>query len=365
MILAQEFINYTWLQSMIEPTFRIIIIVAATLIAIFLGLQFRRRLRARLKKTVLDSWIIETLGILIIFPPVILVLLIAPIIYDWGFARFAVWTDHIERTLNIAPNNLPSTLGHLFGTLFWTVLVIALGLGAARTIRDLIVRSLGENRIDINIRTLIGRIFYLLTIIVVIFVLLSIWGIPITTPVTILGALTVAITVSIQDIVKNLFSGFYLLVERPFYIGNIITTNSIGVNYTGRVEDIQLRATKIRQLSGEEVMIPNAYLFNNIVINSSYYGERRASISITLPQDKFVKNETAAVILRELKEIPAVIPKPEPNVHFTSFAAQKVTLTLRFWISVEQTDTITDVMFALYHALPDAELTVTELAGNI
>ncbi|GHO73628.1 hypothetical protein KSD_13990 [Ktedonobacter sp. SOSP1-85] len=365
MILAQELINYIWLKSMIQPVFRIIILVAATLIAIFLGLQFRRRLRARLKKTVLDTWIIETLGILIILPPVIIVLLIAPIIYDWGFNHFKDWIDGIDTTLKIDSGNLPNTLWHLFWTFFWTILVIALGLGTARTVRDLIVRSLGENRIDINIRTLIGRIFYLVTLIIVLFVLLSIWNIPITAPLTILGALTVAITVSIQDIVKNLFSGFYLLVERPFYIGNIITTNSVGVNYTGRVEDIQLRATKVRQLSGEEIMIPNAYLFNNVVVNSSYYGERRAAITITLPQDKFVKEETAAIILRELKEIPAVIPKPEPGVHFTSFAAQKVTLTLRFWISVEQTDTITDVMFALYHALPDAELTVTELAGNI
>lgn len=361
MILAQELINYIWLKSMIQPVFRIIIIVAATLIAIFLGLQFRRRLRARLKKTVLDAWIIETLGILIIFPPVIIVLLIAPIIYDWGFSNFTEWLNNIRATLKIDSANLPTTLFNLL----WTILVVALGLGAARTIRNLIIRSLGENRIDINIRTLIGRIFYLLTLIIVLFVLLSIWNIPITAPVTILGALTVAITVSIQDIIKNLFSGFYLLVERPFYIGNIITTNSVGINYTGRVEDIQLRATKLRQLSGEEIMIPNAYLFNNVVVNSSYYGERRAAITITLPQDKFVKDETAAIILRELKEIPAVIPKPEPGVHFTSFAAQKVTLTLRFWISVEQTDTITDVMFALYHALPDAELTVTELAGNI
>ncbi|GHO45275.1 mechanosensitive ion channel family protein [Ktedonospora formicarum] len=357
----QEFDYSTWLLSMIQPAIRVAIIVVAILIAIFIGLQLRLKLLVRLKRTVLDAWIIHTLGALMLVPPLVIVSIVIPAIYDWDFGSLKIWYTEFLAVLHIKPENLPD----VFFSLFWTALVVTLGLGAARTIRDLIMRSLGENRIDINIRTLIGRIFYLITIVIVFFVLLSIWNIPITAPLTILGALTVAITVSIQDIVKNLFSGIYLLVERPFYIGNIITTNSIGVNYTGRVEDIQLRATKLRQLSGEEVMIPNAYLFNNVVVNSSYYGERRATINVTIPQEQFVKDETPGLIVNKLKEVDTIIPKPEPQVHFSGFAAQKITLTVRFWITIEHTDTITDVMFALYHALPEAELTVTETAGNI
>ena len=64
-----------------------------------------------------------------------------------------------------------------------TLLMIGLGVGIARTIRTLTIRALGENRIDINIRTAIGRVFYFVILTFAIFWILSIWQISIGIPV--------------------------------------------------------------------------------------------------------------------------------------------------------------------------------------
>ncbi len=183
----------------------------------------------------------------------------------------------------------------------------------------------------------------------------------------VLGTLTVAITFAIQDILKDLVAGFYILMERPFHIGDQITIGdeTKPPTHTGVVEDVQIRATKLRIVSGEQVTVPNSLIFGGIVINNSFYGERRATISVTLPQEEFVKDETADQIIKALKEIEAVIPKPEPAVMITGYTGNSITLAVRYWVANRQQAAISEVIYSLRKVLPNADLTILEPAGNI
>jgi small-conductance mechanosensitive channel len=345
----------TWMTNMIDPTIRILLIVLAMGIAIVIGVYLRRRLVRRLSRTELDSWVVQTLGILIGIPPLIVGALAIPVIYTWGFYILYDVYHSILQTLNVKPQDVPTVLWNLIQT----AILIALGLGIARTVRTMTVRHLGDKRIDINIRTLIGRIFFFLILAIVFVWILSIWQIGLGVPVAAVGIITAAVIVAIQDILKDLVAGFYILVERPFFIGNIINT----ATYTGKVEDVQLRATKLRLISGEEVTIPNSLVFSGTVVNNSYYGERRATILITLPLELFHQTETTEQIIQACTRVERVLPKPEPSVLLTAFADKKITLTLFFWFASEQIATITDVMYTLSTDLPEAELSIKEPAS--
>jgi small-conductance mechanosensitive channel len=326
---------------------RVVLIVLTILLAIGIGLLLRRALLRRLKKTVLDNWIVQALGILVIFPPLLLAGLAAPIIWD---------TEVLTAFWNVVRSHIPEITNTAW-SIVESLLILVFGVGIARTVMTLTIRGLGENRIDVNIRTLIGRIFYVLILVVAFFWILSIWQISsIGVPVAVIGVMTVALTVAVQDILKDLVAGFYLLLERPFHIGDQINTAS----YTGKVEDVQLRATKLRLLTGEQVTIPNALVFSGTVINDTYYGEKRATITIKMDQDEFVKDETFDTILKTLKEIDNVMPKPEPVVLLSSYEEKRVTLLLHFWIAIGQIFTFTEVMQALHEALPNADLSVQE-----
>ncbi len=342
-------------------TLRIFLIVLTVLIAISIGLLLRRLLVHRLKNSVLDNWIVQTLGILIILPPLIVAAPVVLFILSGGTLS-TMW-DILMAVLPVRPADLIS----LAWSLIETVLVIALGVGIARTLMKIAVRGLGENRIDINIRTLIGRIFYIITLLITIFWILTIWHFAIEVPVAVIGTLTVAFTFAIQDILKDLVAGFYILMERPFHIGDQITIGdeTKSASHTGVVEDVQIRATKLRIVSGEQVTVPNALVFGGIVINISYYGERRATISVTLPQEEFVKDETAEQIIKALKEIEAVMPKPEPAVMITGYRGNSVMLTVRYWVDSRQLATLSEVIYSLRRVLPNAELAILEPAGNI
>jgi small-conductance mechanosensitive channel len=346
-----------------NPIVQIILIILTIVIALGIGLLLRRKLVARLKKTVLDNWIIQTLGVLIVLPSLILAAPVALIISSWGTKALIDLFNSLSNSFNDAFKVV--NLTNFVWNLLQTALLIALGIGMARTIRAVTIRSLGESRIDINVRTLIGRILYIIILLLVVIWILSVWNISLGIPVAFIGVVTVAITVSIQDVLKDLAAGFYILIERPFYIGNTISITNAPVTYVGKVEDIQLRVTKLRLVTGEEVSIPNSHVFGGIVTNTSYYGERRVSIIMTLPHEEFRSVETQEKIRQTIMEHEFVMPKPEPNILFNSYADKKITLTVHFWVTTEKVDNISEVMHSLYTSLPDADLTVKEFAGDI
>ncbi len=337
-------------------TIQVLLNIATIALAIGVGLLLRQILVRRLRQTVLDNWIIQTLGIVVIIPALILGGLVIPIIWKPEII-FAYWQG-LQGQLQADKINLSALVTNIFETL----LLLGLGIGVARTIQAVTIRGLGENRIDINIRTLIGRIFYIIILIFAAFWILSIWQISIGVPIAVISVITVAVTVAIQDILKDLVAGFYILIERPFHIGDQIST----ATYVGKVVDVQLRATKLRLVSGEEVTIPNSLVFASPVTNNSYYGERRATITVTLTEDAFIRDETQQHILKTLQEIEHVMVKPEPSVLLTGYTLEKkVTLLVRFWVASGQLSVVSDVVYTLHKILPEAELGVTESAGNV
>ncbi len=342
---------------------RIFLIVIIALIALGIGLILRHLLVRRLRRTVLDNWLVQTLGAIPIIVPLILAAIPVPILLTNDFTLFTAIWNNIKSQLPIHDSDITS----LLWILIQSILIIILGIGFARTVMRLTIRSLERNRVDVNISTLIGRILYILIVLTAVAWLFSVWHVAIDLPIAIIGTLTVAFTFAIQDILKNLFAGFYLLLERPFHIGDQITIGdeTKTTSRTGRVEDIEIRATKLRLVSGEQLTVPNALIFSDIVINNTYYPERRVTITITLPQEEYSNGETMNLILSSIKKIDMVHSKPEPIVLLTSYTGSTITLTLRFWIPGGQLATISEVVYTLRTILPKADMNVLESAGDI
>jgi small-conductance mechanosensitive channel len=114
-----------------------------------------------------------------------------------------------------------------------------------------------------NLGILIGRVSYLVAIALGVIWIAYIFGIQLTGLLTFLGAVSLAVTFAIQDVLKNLVAGMYLLWEQPFVIGDAIKVKDV----SGSVEDIRVRTTMLRAENGQLVMVPNAVLFTEIVIN--------------------------------------------------------------------------------------------------
>jgi small-conductance mechanosensitive channel len=355
---------------MSDLAIQIIIIVVSLLVGLGIGLLLRYLLVRRLKKTVLDNWLIQIFGILIIIPPIIAGIIIAAAFIGIPYTQILVYLQlvlPIPNTFNL------SNLGQIIWNIVLSALIILLAIGVGRTLLKIVTAGAAKEHIGINMRTLLGRILYTAVLCIAFLLILTIWNIQFGIPAAIISVITVGLTFVLQDLLKNIVAGIYILIEGPFHIGDIISTDV----YSGRVEDVQLRATKLRITNGEQVIVPNSMLFTGIVVNKTIYEERRSIILITMPLEKYDQEHTTECVLKVIKGVAGVMIKPEPVLSMSSVAGafgsstgtvsgytgEITTLTLRFWIPEGQDTIVSDVMLALRDALPDADLSIREPPG--
>jgi small-conductance mechanosensitive channel len=148
-----------------------------------------------------------------------------------------------------------------------------------------------------------------------------------------LGITGIIIGFALQDIVKHFAAGVLLLMLRPFRIGDEVRIGA----FEGHVQDVQLRATVLKTNAGDEVLIPNADVYNSAIVNLSRYDLRRHSVSLKAPASLDLEGARVA-LERALGDTPGVAGNPPPSVVATGLADSAAAVELRFWID-ERTHT--------------------------
>lgn len=93
-----------------------------------------------------------------------------------------------------------------------------------------------------------------------------------------IGVGGLAISLAAQDAVSNLISGFIILFDKPFIVGDFIQTSTV----MGIVEEVTMRSTRIRTLEDSEITVPNSTLTDDAIINISRMNKRMISFDIGL-----------------------------------------------------------------------------------
>jgi len=116
---------------------------------------------------------------------------------------------------------------------------------------------------------------------VLVLVALDTMGINITTVVAGLGIGGVAVALAIQNILGDLFASLSIILDKPFVIGDFIILNE----YMGVVEYVGLKTTRVRSLSGEQIVFSNSDLLSSRVRNYGRMFERRVPFTIGVTYD--------------------------------------------------------------------------------
>ena len=147
----------------------------------------------------------------------------------------------------------------------------------ARLLRRRVDRWIGRSQFDRNVGELLANGVTIGTYVLGVTLVLAVLGASWTALVTILGASTVAIGLALQDVLRGFVAGVYLLLERPFAIGDRIQVQGV----EGTVEGIDIRTTELRTDTGERVLVPSAMVFANIVTNRSAADFERITFALT------------------------------------------------------------------------------------
>jgi small-conductance mechanosensitive channel len=101
-------------------------------------------------------------------------------------------------------------------------------------------------------------------------------GVDITALVAGLGIGGIAVALAVQNILGDLFASLSITLDRPFVVGDFL---SVG-DFLGSVEHIGIKSTRLRSLSGEQIVMPNADLLGSRVRNYGRMSERRVVFTI-------------------------------------------------------------------------------------
>jgi small-conductance mechanosensitive channel len=145
-------------------------------------------------------------------------------------------------------------------------LVIIVSFIGARLALNWTGSAMRRARVDLGTQILIKRGLLVSWLLVTLLFVLGILGVNPAGLVAIAGAVGLAFSLAIQDILKNFFSGVYLLLERPFRVGDTIRVKE----QVGVVENIGVRTTQLRTTENVQVLVPNATVFGEVVSNHTY-----------------------------------------------------------------------------------------------
>lgn len=140
------------------------------------------------------------------------------------------------------------------------------------------------------------------------------------------GIFAVAIGIASQTSFSNIVSGFFLISEKPFAVGDIISVAAI----TGVVQSIDLLSIKIRTFDNRFVRVPNETIIKTEVVNITRYPIRRLDFEFVvdygaeLPRLKELLGEIAS-------EFPPLLREPEPLYVIKGFGSYGVQILYGVW----------------------------------
>lgn len=127
--------------------------------------------------------------------------------------------------------------------------------------------------------------------------LLANLGINISTFIASLGIGGIAIALAVQNILGDLFASLSIAVDKPFEVGDAISV----AGFSGTVEHVGLKTTRVRSDSGEQIVIANAELLKSTVRNFKRMSRRRVQFSLKV--NPHTPPQLAAKVPPALKEI--------------------------------------------------------------
>lgn len=155
-------------------------------------------------------------------------------------------------------------------------------------------------------------------------------GIETSSFVAILGAMGLAVGLSLQGSLSNFAGGMLIIVFKPFKVGHTIEAQGV----IGTVSEIQIFVTKLITANNQTIFVPNGSLSNGTITNYSLQGFRRADLTIAISYDTDIK-KAKDIITTVLNNNPKILKTPSAEVSVKNLTDTAIQLAIRPWANNE------------------------------
>lgn len=144
------------------------------------------------------------------------------------------------------------------------------------------------------------------------------------------GILGIALGFASQTSVSNVISGFFLIGERPFGVGDVIQVGDV----TGTVLSVDMLSVKLRTFDNRFVRIPNESIIKSQVTNVTRFPIRRVDVPVAVAYKEDLDG-VRGLLLDVADKNTMSLMEPEPKVFFDGFGDSSVNLRLAVWTTRE------------------------------
>jgi small conductance mechanosensitive channel len=218
----------------------------------------------------------------------------------------------------------------------WGIKVIAalaifiIGRWIAKGIRRGVRRMMEKGDADPIIIGFVGSIVYIALLAFVVVAALGQLGIQTTSFIAILGAAGLAIGLALQGSLANFAAGFLMIIFRPFKVGDFVEAAGVA----GVVKDMQIFTTTMKTGDNKTIIIPNAKISGDNIINYSAEENRRVDMTVGVAYDADL-SKVRDVLNDIISKDGRIMSDPPPQVVVGELADSSVNFIVRLWTKSE------------------------------
>ena len=241
--------------------------------------------------------------------------------------------------------------GFSLGNILAAALIFLVCLAVIKLAVRLTRRALDKSKLDAPVKRAIVNFERVVLWVTALLMIMGKLNISTASLVALVSVAGLALSLSLQNTLSNVFAGITLLVTRPFKPGDFVEAGTT----SGTVTRMGLFYVTLLTYDNKEIHVPNSDIAASRLTNYTAEPTRRVDLNFGLEYG-CAADEVRAALLAAAKEDVRVLPEPEPAVVVSAYLSSSVQYTLRCWA-------LTADYWAVYYALNESARRHLEAAG--
>ena len=212
-------------------------------------------------------------------------------------------------------------------TLLPTVVQLVVGIFLIRLILKIVTSALERSRLEKAAHSLITSLIRVVLYVLLGLILASGLGVDVTGAVALASVLTLAVSLSLQNMLTNVIGGFTLLYTHPFHSGDFVEI----AEQSGTVQEITMTYIKLSTADNKQIFIPNSAVVAAQIVNYSAADTRRVEVVASASYDVPTQKVLDALVLAGT--VDNALLDPPPKAVITGYGESAINYSLRLWVN--------------------------------
>lgn len=210
------------------------------------------------------------------------------------------------------------------------VLVIIIGFIAIRILLRIIKKAFLKTRLDNTVGDFLLSIIKFCLYLVWVLAMISSLGVSLTGFTVIATALSLGVSLALENLLSNLVNGFVIISGKLFKEGDWV---QIGDD-EGEVKGIHILYTKLNTADNKQISIPNSQIMTKSIINFNSQGTRRVDVAFVIANFESV-DKTKQIMEEVVNKCDYILKSPKPFFAVIDVSELGATITTRVWVDAK------------------------------